>query len=308
MTVEKTLTKARSIKISYSSVCCILICYFMLLRSYEFKQGVVAGLNQSFQIVIPTIFPFLILSDFWTAYFKINNDSFVARTFTRIFNISPNGIVAFLCGAICGFPLGVKIARDLYERDEINVDQLTFLSGLCNNPSLAFVVSGIGLGLLGSTTVGIKLYLCCIASAFFCGLLFRSGEQKSKDLPYKPRQNFDLVLSIRNAGMSSIIISSYIVFFSALFFSVESMLNSQVFSALIASLLEISTASKYIIDASDISFVIKKIFIGFTLGFSGFSVHLQAFSILPKECSRTRYLVMKATQGLICSILSLLTI
>lgn len=308
MTVEKTLTKARSINISYPSFCCIIICFFMLYRSYELKQGVIEGLNQSFQIIIPTIFPFLILSDLWTAYFTVSNDSLVSRMFKKIFHISPNGIIAFLCGAICGFPLGVKIARSIYERDEISADQLTFLSGFCNNPSLAFIVSGVGLGLFGSTGVGIRLYLCCMASAIFCGILFRSDDQKSNNLPYKPRQSFDLVVSIKNAGMSSIIISSYIVFFSAVFSSVKSMINSQILSALISSLLEISTASKYILHASDISFILKKLFIGFAIGFSGLSVHLQAFSILPKECSRARYLVMKATQGLICSILSLITI
>ena len=46
--------------------------------------------------------------------------------------------------------------------------------------------------------------------------------------------------------------------------------------------------------------------VALVLGFSGVSVHLQAFSLLPKEISKKRYLAMKICEGGIAMLLMLI--
>jgi hypothetical protein len=205
---------------------------------------------------------------------------------------------------LCGFPLGVKATRDLYDQGRINKDQLVRLSGFCNNPSAAFVISGVGLGIFGSMRIGIYLLISCIISAFFCGIFFREKLTEIIYLKEIPRQSFDLVESIKSAGLTSITISSYVIFFSSLINAINSIVNSSYVSSIIASLFELCSAVERIGSSTDFSFNTKQLLIAFALGFSGLSVHLQAFSFFPKDALKAKYLLIKLTQGIVCAIIT----
>ena len=273
---------------------CIILCITMLCFSKDMKLGALEGMRLSHEILIPTLFPFFILSDYWSKNFSISEKSVLSKLFVRLFHIPPCGLLAFITGIICGFPLGVKVACDLYDRGEINDRQLTNLCGSANNPSMAFVISGIGLGIFGSVHVGILLFISCSISAIVCGTVFREKEIKIQKASNISRQKFSLVESIKNAGITSITISSYVIFFSAVIYVLKK-------SPLIASVLELCSAVK-IISESQFSVNQKLVLIAFSLGFSGLSVHLQAFSFMGARVKKSRYFLMKITQGLLSAI------
>ncbi|MBR4836726.1 MAG: hypothetical protein IKU99_06930 [Clostridia bacterium] len=274
-----------------ATITCIMLCFAMLCLSKEMKLGALEGIRLSFEILIPTLFPFFVLSDYWSKNFYISEESFLSKLFVRLFHIPPCGFLAFITGVICGFPLGIKVACDLYSQGKINDRQLTILCGFCNNPSIAFVISGVGLGIFGSVRVGILLFISCSISAIICGVVFREKEIKTQKACNISRQKFSLVESIKNAGLTSITISSYVIFFSAMIYALRK-------TPLIASILELCSAVK-IISESQFSINQKLILIAFSLGFSGLSVHLQAFSFMGENVKKSRYFLMKITQGLL---------
>lgn len=274
-----------------ATITCIMLCFAMLCLNKEMKLGALEGIRLSSEILIPTLFPFFVLSDYWSKNFYIDENSLFTKLFVRLFHIPPCGLLAFITGIICGFPLGVKVACDLYNRGEINDSQLTNLCGFCNNPSIAFVISGVGLGIFGSVHVGILLFISCSISAIICGVVFREKEIKIQKADNIPRQKFSLVESTKNAGLTSITISSYVIFFSAIIYALKK-------TPLIASTLELCSAVK-IISESQFSVNQKLILIAFSLGFSGLSVHLQAFSFMGENVKKARYFLMKITQGLL---------
>ena len=274
-----------------ATITCIMLCFAMLCLSKEMKLGALEGIRLSSEILIPTLFPFFVLSDYWSKNFYISEKSVLSKLFVRLFHIPPCGLLAFITGIICGFPLGVKVACYLYDRDEINDSQLTNLCGFCNNPSIAFVISGVGLGIFGSVHVGVLLFISCSISAIICGVVFREKEIKMQKADNIPRQKFSLVESIKNAGLTSITISSYVIFFSAIIYALKK-------TPIIASTLELCSAVK-IISESQFSVNQKLILIAFSLGFSGLSVHLQAFSFMGENVKKARYFLMKITQGLL---------
>ena len=51
----------------------------------------------------------------------------------------------------------------------------------------------------------------------------------------------------------------------------------------------------------------SKKFLSFALGFSGFSVHLQGFSLMPREVSKMRYLSLKFAIGLLAALFVLIS-
>ena len=151
------------------------------------------GLKLCITTLIPSMFPFFILSDLWETVIYFDSNSIVAKGFEKIFNINGEGLSCFLIGSICGFPLGAKSLSEKYCDNFFNDEELDSLSALCNNPSAPFVISGIGVGLFGSLKIGIILQISVLLSAIFIGWFFRPNHKFSTKQKEKRKQNFILV-------------------------------------------------------------------------------------------------------------------
>jgi hypothetical protein len=269
------------------------------------KIGAIQGMKIAFESVVPTLFPFFILSDIWTCYFITDKQSFAAKLFEKLFFIPSPGISAFIAGNVCGFPLGVKIANKLYLDNNLSREQATILCGISNNPSAAFVISGVGLGLFGSYKTGLLLYLSCIIASILSGIIFRKKGYNYNKTNDNIRQKFDLTSSIKNAGLNSIIVSSYIIFFSAMLSLIGSFVRDRLLLGVISAFLEVSGATTLLSQIQYLQGNVILALIAFSLGFSGFSVHFQAFSMMSDDLSKAKYLLVKLTQGLLSSLTAL---
>ena len=127
--------KRRITHICISSIGCVLLGFLMIIHSKSMKIGAIQGMKIAFESVVPTLFPFFILSDIWSCYFITDKQSFVAKLFEKLFFIPSPGISAFIAGNVCGFPLGVTIANKLYLDNNLSREQATILCGISNNPS-----------------------------------------------------------------------------------------------------------------------------------------------------------------------------
>ena len=275
---------------------------FMLAFSGEISKGTLYGIRLCVFRVVPSVFPFLILSDALRCVLG-NENGHASRIFSRLFGISAGGFSAFISGCVCGFPVGVKVASELYESGSIDKTEAERLIGFCNNPSPAFVISAVGVGIFGSFKVGLALYITLIISALFCGLIFRKKRAKIHNMRDIARQKFDFVDSIKRSGTSCITICSYIIFFSALLEAIKAIVGNGVVALVSAMLFEVAGGVSYVGENANIPITFKLILVAFTLGFSGFSVHLQARSLASSDLSFKCYYLMKITEGIIAATL-----
>ncbi len=281
----------------------ILISLLMMFCGGWLKEGVKYGIDISFGNIIPTIFPFFILSDLWCSYIVIKKESPLSKSFQRIFSIEPAVLSAYLSGLVCGFPIGIKTAVSLYNGGFLTKSGLERTIGAVNNPSFAFVVFGVGAGLYGNVKYGLLLYISVIISSILVFLIFKAKNAESTFSNEIIRQSFSFVDSIKNAGFSSITVSSFIIFFSSLIFLLKTIFPAPSFGIIVSSLLEVGNAVSIIADNRDWFGIFTPSVSAFALGFSGLSVHMQCFALLPKEISKRTYLSMKLTEGLICATL-----
>ena len=292
--------KTRKKALDYQTVSCIVICALLILTGKGLKSGVSHGIDLSLKLIIPTLFPFFILSDYWSAVLKAKESSQISRLFERLFSIPSYCFSSFVGGIICGFPMGIKTATQIYNNTDLSKKQFTNLCAISNTPSAAFIISGIGLGIFNSIPIGIKLYLSCISSVILCGVFFRPKDTLSGFTAENTRQTFDLTESIQKAGISAISVSSYVIFFSCIVYCLRSWLKNQFITAVLASFLEICSAIELISSyGGDFQFSL----IGFCIGFSTISVHMQSRSLMPKDIIFSRYLMIKFVQGILCSII-----
>ena len=287
------------------NVIALLVALFLvpaLIFPKALSDGVRDGIKLSVLGVIPSVFPFFVVSDALVS-FPSGSGGFLGRVFSRLFGISPNGLRAFLIGTVCGFPIGVKITSEQYVSGGLKREEAERLMGISTNPSAAFVISAVGVGFFGSVKTGLLLYFLTILSALITGIIFKEKIIKSNFSADISGQKFDFVSSVKNAGLSSITVSSYIIFFSALSGVLNNVLGNGIFTLVTISLLEVSGAVIAVFESRLIPPDLILPLVSFVLAFSGVCVHFQARSVASSELSFKKFTVMKITQALLSFVL-----
>ncbi len=305
MTSNTVIKRKKAVRDATLPFICLLLTVIMLFFGNELKDAIISGMSLAALRIIPTVFPFMILSDLWMSCAEIKRDNRFARLFENALGINGTAVIALLSGIFCGFPLGVKTAVSLYKAGAMSKDELERLSPIVNLPSLAFVISGVGTGLLGNAIIGISLYISVLIGSLVVGLVAKGKGQKSSNTNVILRQNFDLVSSVRDAGVSSLAMAAYITFFSGVIGLVRAVVPNACFVTLLSTLFEVGNSTSLIAKRGAFSPLYTLSITAFALGFSGLSVHLQAFSLMPREISRRRYLIAKLLIGIISAILVL---
>ncbi len=94
---------------------------------------------------------------------------------------SPSRYLILIAGLLSGYPMGAKIAGDMYQEGSLSYRKATFFSGFTNNPSPMFVlifVAGTNLGLTTQKYLFYALLLLssCLGSFLYSFFLLPSGK------------------------------------------------------------------------------------------------------------------------------------
>ena len=116
--------------------------FTMLLFPETVFRGACDGLLLWYQILIPTLFPYLIVTGL---LLKTDGAAIVSRLLFRpfhlLFGTSFYGSFAVLSGFLCGYPMGAKIIADLLLQGKISLEEASYLLSFCNNASPSFVIT-----------------------------------------------------------------------------------------------------------------------------------------------------------------------
>lgn len=113
-----------------------LITFFvnLLFFSKESVELASKGLLIWYKNMIPTLFPFMVLSGFLVRTGMAAKLSKVFYPALRyIFPATPSMLYAIVMGFLCGFPMGAKVVSDLLESRQITPRQGEYLLAFCNN-------------------------------------------------------------------------------------------------------------------------------------------------------------------------------
>ena len=161
----------------FSLIALISIFVLSLLYPDRITHSVISGLDLCYKVIIPSVFPFLVLSDLIYSTCDFSSTKSIGTVFEMLFKINRRGLLSFALGLCCGFTLGVKSCVESYQSGDISKSEAERLIGFCNNTGPAFIVCGIGLGLRKSLKDGVILYLAMVLSAVMVGIIFSIGEK-----------------------------------------------------------------------------------------------------------------------------------
>ena len=307
MTAKKTRIAPRGIFVTAFSVLS-----FALVINYSNAaiDSVKSALSLCAQTVIPSLFPFMVISELAVSLDAAKYiGKVLAPVFRPLFNLNEHGAAAFLLGALCGFPVGARTAVSLYERGNLDEKELTNVLCFCNNPSSAFVISAIGVSLFGSQGFGIALYIITLISALIIGIFlryffrekaanakeFEKGKQEEKQLGIHIFTN-----AVADSAGAMLTVCAFIVFFSAFLGTLnaafEPLSAPDSVIAAIKGFFELTAGVTHV--SANLNGEGALLLCAFVIGWSGLSVHFQIMAIC-KNCkiSFRPYFLAKAAQG-----------
>ena len=293
-------TRIKGLLLPLSTVCLILYAVFLSDKLSEF---VIEGLWLTVNCVLPTGLPFMIISDLYTSLVSYSDSGFFGRIFGVLFGMPDEAVGCYLTGSICGFPIGAMGVGDLYLRGSIDKERAERLIPIANNPSLSFIIGGVGLGMYKDLRVGIMLASAVQLSAIITGIILRKKISKKQNTGFITRQNYSFIASVKKSGLAFISIASFIMVFSVIGGVLEILLPD-VFMPLVALFLEVTRGVKFFSSAS-MPFSLSLSLSAFTLAFGGISVLMQSMALLSNcNLKYTPYIFIKLLQGIFAFIIT----
>lgn len=293
---------------------CILIAVIcaigMIILPKECITSASQGLMLCFNVIIPSLFPFIICA-------KIIIKSGLAKSMGRIFepvmrplfNVPGCGSFPFIIGILSGYPLGAKCAIDLYENNCCSKAEAERLICFCNNSGPLFIMGSVGIGILGSKSAGVCLYIAHILSALTVGIIFsfykrtekcdfknrkvKSKETKTDLFPSSVKESVDLILYV----------CGFVIFFSVLLkiLSTFITIKSPILKGLLYGFFEMVNGINNINLISDTS--LKLILISAVTAWGGVSVIMQVSGVIGNtDISKKVFIFAKIIQAFFASV------
>ncbi|MBO5093408.1 MAG: hypothetical protein J6C33_03505 [Lachnospiraceae bacterium] len=118
-----------------ASLCFFAVTTYIILRYPRPSLSyALLGLNTWFQNMIPTLFPFMVLSGMML---RLGVSDQFAGLFRPLlypfFRLKRSCLYCIVIGFLCGFPMGARITADLYRMGRITGEEASFLLAFCNN-------------------------------------------------------------------------------------------------------------------------------------------------------------------------------
>ncbi len=221
------MERRASMKQLLSGLPVLVLFLAMLFSPKAVFEGAESGLLLWFQVVFPTLFPFMLVSGLMLSGGGLVVISRIfGRLFSTLFATSPNGSFAVIAGFLCGYPMGAKVSADLVRSGRISRDEGAYLLSFCNNTSPIFIMNFIVWKTFDREELMIPTLLILIGVPAFLSLFFRrfylKGRKKFSDLSDKKKNNvkllnFEMLDSCLADSFESIVkVGLYIIFFSIL--------------------------------------------------------------------------------------------
>ena len=140
----------------------------------ECSQAARDALALCLQTVLPSLFPFFVLSSLVVSSEAAEALSrLLSGAMGPLFGVSGNGACALTLGLLGGYPVGARTAAELYRGGAVSRDEAERLLGFCNNSGPGFFLGICGGAVFHSARTGVYLYLIHTVSAVLTGILLR---------------------------------------------------------------------------------------------------------------------------------------
>ena len=283
------------------------VAFTVVYLSPRLSVFVKEGLALSFNVIIPSLFPFMLLTDFLSSGIMPDKEARIGKIYESLFKLESTNLPVTVLGILGGFPIGAKLAADRYKLGKMSKSDLERLVLISTNASPAYVIFAVGVGLLNSLYKGIFLYIIMLSSCFITGIVLGVNKPLSQNIDIITRQRYIFSESVKSSFYASINVAAFICTFSVINGALATLIDVPCALALLFPFLEIGNAASYLSDLYILSERLSLSLIAFSISFSGLSVISQVASVLSDTDAKIhRIAFYKLVVGVLAFLLSFL--
>jgi sporulation integral membrane protein YlbJ len=273
----------------------------LLIFPEQAAQGARNGVEYSLHILLPSLYPFMVLSVFIV---KSGLSEKLGRVLEKptqaLFRLPESAAASVVMGVIGGYPAGARSAAALREAGLITQAQAERMMFFCVNAGPSFVITAVGVGFLGNAQCGAILFASQLLSFLVMGILsglFAHREPVSRPAARKKTAERGtaqaLIESAADAAYSTLMMCCLVILFAAGMNLLRSALTLPLLSAACSCALEITGG------CADLARVGAPLWVfALAIGWSGVCVHLQVFACLGKVSIRKGpFVLCRIAQG-----------
>lgn len=169
--------------VTFSAACVLLI--FPAAAA----AGARNGIDYCLQILVPSLYPFMVLSVFVVKSGLSEKIGRLAqRPFRALLKLPGNTAATILMSMIGGYPTGARSIAALYEAGSITESQASRMLCFCVNSGPAFVISAVGAGFLRCPQAGWILFASQISASMLLSLVSGITAKKESLPKYVPKK------------------------------------------------------------------------------------------------------------------------
>ena len=280
------------------NVLVIIITLFVLYQVVVKKTMVYDSVNYALNIwvknLIPTLFPFFVISDVLINYnFTAYIPSFFKRLCKSLFNITDNMITILILSVISGFPSNARNTRTLYDKGMISLDEANHILIFSHFSNPLFILTTVAVFFFENKDVGWILLISHYLSNFLLGIMFRKYFKHKNLVNEVSDMKLDFgnvfVGAIRKSIDTVLLICGIVVIFMMLSSIVNDVFSFNIYNSMIVKgILEITIGIEAL-GKLGVSLIYKAVIASCFLAFGGLSVHMQVMSQITETDIKYRY-------------------
>ena len=165
----------------------VLAAVLLLCFPEASAQGALQGLTFCLGTLLPSTFPFLVLSAFCvqSGLSRWLEPLFAPVTRT-LFSLPGCCGPTILLGLLGGYPAGVRGIAALYRQGSVTAGQAARMLGFCVNAGPAFTISVIGAGLYGNLWLGCLIFFSVSGASLLLGILLGGWDRLRRRKASRP--------------------------------------------------------------------------------------------------------------------------
>ncbi len=287
MTLKKFLAD-KKIKIFIYILLCTFSVFLLLKFPLFSAEGIRKGLELCAGTMIPSLFPFLVISSFAVSSGILDlTGKKSEKFFKKLLGLSPAAGMVVFFSLWSGFPTGCSMASKLLSQNKIHPDEAKRIMLSSVNAGPAFVICAVGTMMLSSLKAGVIIYASLTFASLIITILSRfilpDCREKNKTVSKTPDFSEALVTSVYGASKSMFSICGWILIFSCFLNIASTKFESENMSTIFNAISEVSLGCKSFAKSAN------PVILSAVIGWGGLCVHCQVLPYVRKAELKLRY-------------------
>ena len=273
----------------------------LLFFPAQSAAGAGKGVAYSLEILIPSLYPFMVLSVFVVKSGLSEKIGGALEGLTqKLFRLPGSTAASVLMSVIGGFPAGARSVETLYEQKLIDDRQAERMLFFGVNAGPSFIITAVGIGFLKSAQAGALLFCTQLIVFFLLGLISGAMGKKSTS-PTSAKKSIGIgaaqafIASAADGAASTLNMCCFVILFATLLNLLRVFVKDPLLSLLLSAFLEVTGG------CSDLAKQGAPLWaVAFAIGWGGICVHFQVFAFTEKiQYSKVRFLFFRLLQGVL---------